>query len=390
MPYKIKVKPSDFVVVENVSLPISERGKYSVYRLTKTDFNTDDARRFVSRRFGIPKELISYGGRKDRHSISEQVITIEGKDIINRFESNGIKVEFLGYSDQKMSPRFILSNTFKITIRNIEPESKDRLECAISEVSERGFINYFDEQRFRGVNERGEFVGERVLKREYNGALKLIMTDIREDDDSETKKRKKEIFENWGDWGRCLMISQTEFERRVFLRLIEKKRDFLNILRGMDKDELSMYFSVYQSFIFNEVVSRLLLSLCPTGRIYRFKTFELYFPDEISADKLNYLKNLRVPLISQKMKYPEKGVYEIYQKILEERGIGLNMFNLRKIRKAYFGSTERDVISLPEMIDLKWGEDEVYRDKIKLILQFELRPGSYATMFIKQIFFASE
>jgi len=390
MPYKIKVKPSDFVVVENVSLPISERGKYSVYRLTKTDFNTDDAIRFVSRRFGIPKELISYGGRKDRHSISEQVITIEGKDIINRFESNGIKVEFLGYSDQKMSPRFILSNTFKITIRNIEPESKDRLEDAISEISERGFINYFDEQRFRGVNERGEFVGERILKKEYNGALKLIMTDIREDDDSETKKRKKEIFENWGDWGRCLMISQTEFEMRVFLRLIEKKRDFLNILRGMDKDELSMYFSVYQSFIFNEVVSRLLLNLCPTGRTYRFKAFELYFPDEISADKLNYLKNLRVPLISQKMKYPEKGVYEIYQKILEERGIGLNMFNLRKIRKAYFGSTERDVISLPEMIDLKWGEDEVYRDKIKLILQFELRPGSYATMFIKQIFFASE
>jgi len=390
MPYKIKVKPSDFVVVENVSLPISERGKYSVYRLTKTDFNTDDAIRFVSRRFGIPKELISYGGRKDRHSISEQVITIEGKDIINRFESNGIKVEFLGYSDQKMSPRFILSNTFKITIRNIEPESKDRLEDAISEISERGFINYFDEQRFRGVNERGEFVGERILKKEYNGALKLIMTDIREDDDSETKKRKKEIFENWGDWGRCLMISQTEFEMRVFLRLIEKKRDFLNILRGMDKDELSMYFSVYQSFIFNEVVSRLLLNLCPTGRTYRFKAFELYFPDEISADKLNYLKNLRVPLISQKMKYPEKGVYEIYQKILEERGIGLNMFNLRKIRKAYFGSTERDVISLPEMIDLKWGEDEVYRDKIKLILQFELRPGSYATMFIKQIFFTSE
>ncbi|MGB9601014.1 MAG: tRNA pseudouridine(13) synthase TruD, partial [Myxococcota bacterium] len=78
MSYKIKVKEDDFIVKEKYSIDISDRGKYSVFLLYKRGWNTDELVKKISNDTGIDVNLFSYGGRKDRHSVSEQIITIRG------------------------------------------------------------------------------------------------------------------------------------------------------------------------------------------------------------------------------------------------------------------------------------------------------------------------
>ncbi|MEK7733333.1 MAG: tRNA pseudouridine(13) synthase TruD, partial [Planctomycetota bacterium] len=73
---KIKVNPEDFVVEEVAGLPMRKNGNYYVYRLTKRGWNTVDVLKRISQTFSIPFSDLSYGGKKDKHAITSQYITI--------------------------------------------------------------------------------------------------------------------------------------------------------------------------------------------------------------------------------------------------------------------------------------------------------------------------
>ena len=78
---KIKVLPEDFQVTERLDLPLSAvPGAYSIYRLRKREWNTRDAISAAARANGVPLTAIGYGGKKDRHALTEvvQVPTIHG------------------------------------------------------------------------------------------------------------------------------------------------------------------------------------------------------------------------------------------------------------------------------------------------------------------------
>ncbi|MCX7959295.1 MAG: tRNA pseudouridine(13) synthase TruD, partial [Deltaproteobacteria bacterium] len=361
-------------------------GKYSVFLLRKAGWNTDDIIRKISRENGLNLSQISYGGKKDRHSVSEQFITVRGEHTGLLIKSNYCELKFLGYSDEPMTPVHILTNSFSITVRYINPESEERLVSRIDSVSSGGFLNYFDEQRFRSFDESFGFVAEKILKRHYSGALKIIITSLRDEDDSKERRRKRFISEHWGEWERCLENARGAFEKMVFNRLLRKKNDFLNILRSVDKSELSMYFSVYQSYFFNEVLSRLVRRLSERNLELNSRIGVFVFPEKISAENSEYLKNLIIPLISGRMMCDDRIISELYEQVMREREIRLPMFNLRKIRKAYFKSVPRRAVVFPEKLNFSFEPDEIYKGKKKLIINFDLPPGSYATMLLKQIF----
>ncbi|MEK7828364.1 MAG: tRNA pseudouridine(13) synthase TruD, partial [Deltaproteobacteria bacterium] len=76
---KIKVKPEDFIVEEKADLKFHKGGEHRVYLLTKRGFNTVDLLLRLSKKLGIPFSNFSYGGKKDRHALTTQYITIKDK-----------------------------------------------------------------------------------------------------------------------------------------------------------------------------------------------------------------------------------------------------------------------------------------------------------------------
>lgn len=388
MHYKVKVKPDDFQVREIVSLPIGDKGEFGVYKLKKRGWNTVDLLKRIAKKFSIPLENISYGGKKDRHALTEQFITIKNPPKKLHIKEENFSLKLIGFSNEPMQPRHIVGNHFSISIRAISKEAKEFLFAPLENIKKRGFINYFDDQRFGSYDPKQGFIGEKIIKEHYNGALKIYLTHIYPEDKKETKERKRLIFENWGKWQECLKLAKTRMEKFIFKHLMESPKDYLAVLRKIPKEDMSMFFAAYQSFLWNEIVRRLLFSVLKEDEIliHRGVAGDYIFFDMIEEKSWKYLKVLVIPTASSKAKMPDKIVDKVYHEILNERGVKPSMFNLRKLRQAFFKSVGRNVLVIPEEFEYKIEDDEVYEGKRKLFLQFSLPRGSYATMVIKRVF----
>ncbi|GAQ95617.1 tRNA pseudouridine13 synthase [Thermodesulfovibrio aggregans] len=387
MSYKVKTKPEDFIVKEISSIPLRQKGQYNVFLLKKTGWNTVDLLKKIAHKLKIPFNNISYGGKKDRHGITEQFITIKNFYRKINLKEDHFELIHLGFSVQPMTPQLIEGNAFKITVRALSEKMIDLIKKTIEKIKIHGFVNYFDDQRFGSFDPKQGFIAEKILKGHYNGALKIYLTHIYPEDKKLAKERKRKIFENWGNWSICLSLAKTKFEKFTFSYLIENPKDYLLPLQKITKEEMSMFFSAYQSFIWNETVKRLIKNLLPDKNLLYHKgiTGDYIFFDEIDKQNFAYLKTLQIPLASSKAKISDATVERIYNEILNERQIRPAQFNLKKIRQAFFKSTQRAVIVIPK-INYKIEDDEIYQGKKKLLLEFVLPRGSYATMVIKRIF----
>lgn len=387
MSYKIKVKPEDFIVKEISSIPLKEKGPFGVFILKKKKWNTIDLLKKIAKKLKIPFDSISYGGKKDRHGITEQFITIKNPPFKFNIKEDKFELKHIGFSDEPMKPQFIENNVFKVTVRAISPNAIDSIIYHIEKVKNYGFINYFDDQRFGSFDPNQGFIAEKIIKGHYNGALKIYFTHIYPEDKKKAKERKRKISENWGDWNSCLNFAKTKFEKFAFSHLLESPKDYISLLQKIPKEEMSMFFSAYQSFIWNETVKRLLKTLFPVENllIHKGVAGEYIFFDEIDEKNFEYLKSLEIPTPSSNAKMPQDIIEKIYNEIFFERQIKPSQFNLKKIRQSFFKSVPRQVLVIPNILH-KIEDDEVYEGKIKLTLGFILPRGSYATMLIKRIF----
>lgn len=388
MEYKVKVKPEDFYVSEIASIPIEEMGEFGVFKLKKIGWNTIDLLRRISKKYLIPISKISYGGKKDRHALTEQFITIKNPPKGLNIKEKNYSLKLIGFSREPMSPFYIEGNFFSITIRSISKDAEPYLNDPLESIRNFGFINYFDDQRFGSYDTKLGFIGEKVVKEHFNGALKIYFTHIHPEDKREAKERKRKILENWGSWNECLRLAKTELEKFAFSHLTEKPKDFLTIVRKIPKEELSMFFSAFQSFLWNETLRRLLFEILPLNYLVYHKGIvgNYIFFEKIDPMNWQYLRNLTIPTVSSKIKINDKRVERILNDLLKERGLKPSMFNLRKVRQAFFSSVEREVLTVPQSFEYRVDDDEIYFGKRKLTLQFILPRGSYATMLIKRIF----
>ena len=98
------------------------------------------------------------------------------------------------------------------------------------------------------------------------------------------------------------------------------------------------------------------------------------------------IKNTSIPTPASKMDAMDPDIENIYRAILEENSLTRPMFNITKIRQAYFKSIQRSIIAFPRELIFEFNDDEMHAGQKKLELKFVLPRGSYATMLIKRIF----
>src|SRR3989304_7010305 len=160
---KIKVKPEDFIVEEDADLKLHKGGDYKIYLLRKRGFNTVDLLLRLSKKLGIPFSNFSYGGKKDRHALTTQYITIKDKSIFGA-EEDSFSLSYIGDMQKPMGPEFIKGNGFKIVIRDLDEQEAIKAKGEVELVKEHGFINYFDDQRFGSFDREQGFIGEKFFK----------------------------------------------------------------------------------------------------------------------------------------------------------------------------------------------------------------------------------
>jgi len=234
----IKHIPEDFIVEEVIDIKISN-GNYLIYKLIKKNWDTFKLLGVFAKLLNTKIKFIGYAGNKDKKAITTQYISFYKipKARIDRLKINDIKLEFIGYSADRINLGDLTGNKFIITIRDINKKSKlpDSIQLE----------NYFDDQRF-GNKSNTHLVGKAILKKDFKKACELLNLNV-------------------------------------------ENKDYIGMLRTHHRRLLRFYISSYQSYLFNEYLSSL---------ISKYKHFtsnyslgKLNFSEE-------KIENFKIPLIS--------------------------------------------------------------------------------------------
>jgi len=428
---KIKVKPEDFIVEEIADISTSDTGDFCVYLLQKRGWNTVDVLKNLSKKLNLPSSDFSYGGKKDKYALTSQYITIGRQDykqttpsvptplqggvervvknpwikrrnlqspsVVNpaeierhiptKLDKENYSLSFIGFMDRPMGPDLIKGNKFHIVVRNL---TENELKSALSEiecVKKDGYPNYFDDQRFGSFDARQGFVAEKIIKKHYNGALKIYFSRIHPEDSKEEKEHRKFIYENWGNWQACLTRATSRFEKEAFSYLEKHPKAFVPILQRISHEEMVLFFSAYQSHLWNEVLRKIIQSISGNSlKISRGIAGDyLFYTHPDNKDK-EYLSRLIIPMPASNIRMPDTYTETLYSEVLRKNDLKSPMFNIRKIRQAFFKGIERKTIVIPEELSVDYSDDEIYQGKKKLVLDFFLPRGCFGTIFIKRIF----
>ena len=384
---KIKVRPEDFEVTERLDLPLKPSGgTYSVYRLQKREWNTVDAIAAAAKANGVPVSAIGYGGKKDRHAATVQFLSVPARYRLD-FESKNVSVRHEGFADDYISAFHLSGNDFRVTIRELSEAESQALERGLDRVNRWGFANYFDDQRFGSVSE-GTFLAERLVRGEFSGALQLFFCTIHPEDPAPLKALKSMRQQSWGDWTKLAALSRTKAEREI-ARILEREPSRQALARGLNaipREELSMAFSAYQSFLWNATLKELV-------RLHGHETFEvpgkvastLHF-GSLEPEGSNPLAAAVIPTEAGKIGPAEEPVRRIMDEVLEHRGVRRSQFNLREVRKCFFKSFPRRAVCRPQGLTAsRPAPDELYPGKSRVTLEFFLPKSSYATMLFKAL-----
>jgi len=349
--------------------------------LTKRNRNTLELLAALSDRLGVPFERFSYGARKDRRALTHQFIAIEDKRRLSVAHDDYSLVP-VGRMDRPMGPDLIVANDFILTVRSLDEAAACRGREALAGIRENGFANYFDDQRFGCLDPVQGFWAEKLLKKQFNGALKIYLTGASSSDDKKTKERKRFFFDRWRDWPACLEEACTPFEKKAFAYLREHPKDFFPVLKNIPHHEATLFISAYQSFLWNKMLRCLLEKLGYQDLVYEGVAGPYFFWRPEGQGTLS----CSLPMPGLRPVFEDPLIKEIYGRVLEDEGLRQALFNKVVPRSVYFKSFPRPAVARPEDLKVDISADDLHPQKTKLTLSFRLPRGCFATMMVKAAF----
>jgi len=383
---KLRSRPEDFIVEEVSRLAPGGRGApegpYGLYRLRKRSITTPEAIRRVARAGRIDPGRIRYSGLKDRHAITVQFVTIFGKPV-GALEGRGFRLTPVGRSKRAAGPGEIERNSFRLMLRDLAWDEAERASERGEAYSRSGIPNYFDEQRFGSARTTGVFPGELAARGDWEGALRLVIATSSREDSKDVKRRRRMVDEGWGDWPAVKAKLDRSSERSIVTYLGDHPTDFVGAFDRLRESLRTIVLSAFQSLVWNEVLSGVVRARCGEAWTHKGRYDEIAFfaPGNASAGAL---RGVTIAFPHRATKMRDADAAEAFSRALSRRGLTLDSFRLRGLKKGHFWRGERAALANVTGFSARPPfPDEMNAGRFALELRFSLPPGAYATMFVK-------
>ncbi len=385
---KLKQMPEDFKVEEISNISTSkEKKSYKIYLLEKKGMETFSLLAYLSKKNKIPVRDFGIAGLKDRHAVTKQHFSIPSRYEIISLNENNLKITFLGYANKSLGLGDLIGNRFDITVRNIRKGELDGIKQKAKNIGVIGVPNYFDSQRFGSVI-NNKFVAEFLLKKDYEAAVKVYLTEFTKHESGKFKREKKLIAENWNN------IPSINVKNPSLARVVneyKKAKSWLEAYRKIPSNLREIMISAYQSYLWNECIKELLRRTVNKKSLYSisYNIGTLLFYKNLSEEEIRKIP-LAFKTISEEIK-PSNAEKEIIGKVLSKEGVNIQDFGIKKDTGNFFKVHERKVILKPENFGISEPQIDEINDKgrkntFKIRLSFSLPKGSYATIITKRIF----
>jgi tRNA pseudouridine13 synthase len=383
---KIKCVPEDFQVEELPTAQGGEEGRFILYRLTKRGLGTLEAVEAIRRRWNLSGHQVRYGGLKDRHAVTVQYLTIlNGPQ--RRLRESSFELEPVGHLPQPYGPSSFRGNRFLVVIRDLTSSEVERAREVSARVPLEGLPNYFDDQRFGSVRPGGEFIALAWLLENPERALWLAIAEPNPFDRSGTRSLKGILREHWGRWAEAKARLPRSHERSLVTYLADHPTDFRGAFARLNKNLRSLYFSAFQSHLWNLLLARHLEHRLRPEQWVRveFKAAALPIPRRLDSGQVRDLRTVKLPLPASRTSLPSGTIGDQARDLISGFGLTWERLRVRHLKDVFFSKGDRPAWFFPENWRAEIAGDDLHPGRGKLELRFDLPKGSYATLVVKRL-----
>jgi tRNA pseudouridine13 synthase len=383
---KVKRQPEDFRVEELTDVVPQRSGLFALYRLTKRGVGTPEAVESLLRRWKMPRQRVSYGGLKDKHAVTVQHLTIQRGPARDLKQSN-VDLKYLGQTARAFGPTDIRANRFGIVLRSMTEESVARALRDAPLAARDGVPNYFDDQRFGSVGESGDFIGATWIKGDYERCLWLAFAEPNPFDRADEKREKQVLRDHWGRWTECKAQLGRSHRRSIVTFLDDRPGDFRGAWARVNVDLRRLYLSAFQSELWNRLLAACLREQLPAENLVDvgLKTQSVPFYRELNDEARAQLQALELPLPAARQKLEPGPIRDLAERCLGEAGLEWRELRVKYPRDSFFSKGWRRAVVVPENLSAKAEPDDLDPSRSKVLLDFTLPRGAYATILVKRL-----
>ena len=401
---RLKALPEDFLVEEQIHLPLDPAGKHSVFRIRKRDATTLQVQESLALLLHVGKEQVTFPALKDKDAIATQFVSVAWSPqaaLPSLAPSAAFSIERVGATLRPLQPSDLRGNAFSIVVRDLALDEAQKVGPRLRQIGEYGLPNYFDEQRFGSYSGASGFIGKKIVQRDAEGALRIYLSDKMAGDPERVRVFKEFAAEHWGDWDALMEHAPKPSNFRSVLTYLkdhpltgtnaERNTILRKALNLIPHRLLTLYLSAYQAWLWNLITARFIAETVaehrfasPTIRVAG-QDLPIYYnlPESVRL----HFDRLNIPLPNHRAVYADPALARITDGVMAKEGLTLNDFKARILKKAFAAKSSRPLVVHPT--DIQPGEpenDELARKRWKVTLRFTLPPGSYATLVIKAAF----
>ena len=278
----LKARVTDFRVDEiSTTVSLDPRGRFTVARITLTNWETNKFCNNLAKRLGISRNRIFFAGTKDKRAVTQQIFVIDAtQHKVADLEIPDVEIEILGRTHQKIGFGNHRGNRFTIIVRGCchsdgtpmtedealsEAESiRNKLQLSLGEGV---FPNWIGPQRFGSGRPVTAEVGKHVLAGNFQQAVLTYLSMEGYEENEEVAAFRKHIRDN-GPTKEALDLAPKwlGFESRMLEHLINNPDDYLGAFKKLPNNLQLMTIHAAQSIIFNKSLNRRLSSGLPISR----------------------------------------------------------------------------------------------------------------------------
>lgn len=413
----IRRLPEDFAVWELPSeqflaqlrsgVTVHARGERRVYRLRKVSLSTPEAIARLAKTLRIKPGVVGYGGLKDKHAVTEQLVTVPappaGKtielasDTQSRIEDRGLVAEFIGISNAEMDASAIRGNRFEIVIREIQRQEvaeMNRRAEALSRSHRRDdaelvIINYYGDQRFGSARHGEGFAAAHLARGDFETALKLLIATPARKDTGARRTFTRAAVQAWGRWAELSATLPATPERRC-IEVLARGGSFRDAFAALPNFEQTMCVEAFQSYLWNAAARRMIegLSAEETGHLITTpdEFGEMVFPPANGVPPEWLETQMPMPAADAQLAAPWG---DAMRDAIRKQGLEVAQLTVPGLRRPSFGAAMRPLVVVargfsmhdPEPDDLSRAKPQRFKRRVS----FELPRGAYATVVLRAL-----
>ena len=395
----IRNQYEDFYVEEIPEIIPDGEGPNVYVWIEKLGRTTLDVVLDIARDLHISRKRMGFAGMKDKKAITRQWICIANMDSeeqLKQVEALDIyKTDFLKVvrGRKKLRMGQLRGNKFRILVKDLDDieKSADVANEVLAKLQRTGVPNYFGWQRFGKPRTITHLVGEALVENDLEKAVGVYIGNP-QDDESEENQMARQAYDDGNlEESLNLMGKGMRYEKMMIKELIrDSKRgeltdkSYMNALHALPKPLQRMFVHAYQSYLFNEAVSKRVemgmnkyiegdIIIDTEEHIVRDKT-----PEEFQEMIDNFEASPTWPLYGTKVPFAGGAVGEMEEDILKNYNITKADFEVSKMPRLGSHGLRR------AMRFQVWDASAIPTDD-GVLCEFSIDKGSYATAVLREI-----